>query len=410
MPLLHRSGITRRGLFRAGAAAGLTAGAISILAGCSHPKDEGADAPVVVDKKQAHYVIDPETNESIYAVTDLPIDNDQTYTIPLGSVLRPGEGTWLAMTSVGTTSNPAVLGAALSLASGNVFNVVTQTVTANRPSIAIFDVRCSDSAYAWVEMDLLTKAWALYAAPFSDGALTGSSTTLWKADANWDPPRMTVTEDKVIWQVMPARDGDKSTESSHCYLWKLGSSEARSVVESPGRFATGPEVSGDTVTMTPRVHADKGVYYGICAYSLDDDMKTLVDQLVLPQNVSPLMAVRIGEKFAFSIEASYDSGGLLGNMGTYIGSGKGPFVVLPREPAAEVAGKEGLYIIKNRSSYFVINTEKENYATLESMDRSMDYGDFPARDGLCDSFVSFATVKDATTGYPASVMVRTFQL
>ncbi len=410
MPFKKWPSITRRGLFKATAITGVTAGAISILAGCSHPSDEDAEAPVVVDKNKAHYVINPETNESVYSVTDLPISEDKTYNLPLGSVLRPGDGDWLAMTSVGTTSKPAILGAALSVSAGTVSNVVTSTVTGDTPSIAIFDVRCSDSTYAWVEMDLLTKSWALYAAPFSNGELTGTSSTLWKANSNWDPPRMAVAGDKVIWQVMPSKTGNKTTENSRCYLWKLGSSEARVVVESPGRFATGPEISGTTVTMSPRVHASKGVFYGITAYSLDDNLKTVVDQLVLPQSVSPMFAVRIGEKFVFSIEASYAAGGLLASMGTYIGASDGPFVVLPREPAAEVAGKDGLYIVKSRSSYFVINTEKERYSTLSAADRTVDYGDFPARDGECKTFVSFATVKDATTGYPASVEVRTFQL
>ena len=44
------------------------------------------------------------------------------------------------------------------------------------------------------------------------------------------------------------------------------------------------------------------------------------------------------------------------------------------------------------------------------MDRAVDYGEYPARCGECDLFVTFATVKDADTGYPASVTVRTFRL
>lgn len=402
--------LTRRGLFRATAATGGVVAAVRLLSGCVHGGDETATDPVIVDKDKAVYVIDPETNENNFSLVDLSLAKDASYELPVGTVLRPSEGTWIAATSVGTTTNPVVVGSAVSMSSGTLSNVVTSLLTSSEPSYAIFDVRCSDAAYAWVEMNLLTKAWTLYGSAFSDGALTGKPTKLWEADADWDPPRMTVTGTTVIWQVMPAISGTKTAESSRCYLWSVGSSDAQAVVESPGRFATAPAVSGSTVTLSPRVRADKGVFYGITAYSLDDAMASVVDQLVLPQAISPMCAVRIGDKFVFSVEASYSDGGLLASMGTYIGTSKGDFVVLSREPVAEVAGREDLYIVKSRSSYFVINTAKEQYALLGAADRAVDYGDFPAREGLCTSFVTFATTKNPTTGHPASVAVRSFTL
>ena len=40
----------------------------------------------------------------------------------------------------------------------------------------------------------------------------------------------------------------------------------------------------------------------------------------MPAPVKPsFRACRMGEKFVVSVEANYSSGGLLGNMGTYIG-------------------------------------------------------------------------------------------
>jgi hypothetical protein len=40
----------------------------------------------------------------------------------------------------------------------------------------------------------------------------------------------------------------------------------------------------------------------------------------------------------------------------------------------------------------------------------VDYGEYPARVGESSDFVTFATVKDEASGYPYSVMVRTFNL
>lgn len=406
---MTRHALTRRGLFRASAATGLAAAVVGVAAGCSHGSDEVTSDPVVVDTSKATYVIDPNTNESNFSSVDLWWgDPVATYDIAAGTVLRPSEGDWIAATSVGTTTSPIVKGAAFSVSAGTLVDVITQTVTTGNPNIAIYDVRCSDEAYAWVEMNLLDKSWKLYAAPFSGGAITGTSSTLWKANKNWDPPRFVVTGNRVIWQVMPSISGTKTAEHSFCYVWKLGGSEATAVVESPGRFATAPELSGDTVTLCPRVRADQGVFYGITAYSIASDLEEVVDQLVLPQTVVPMRAVRIGEKFVFSIEASYSSGGLLGTMGTYIGTNEGKFVVLSREPYAEVAGADGVYVIKSRSSYFVVDTKNEQYAVLAAVNRSVDYGDFPARDGECKTFVTFGTVKSPDTGYPVSVQVREY--
>lgn len=411
MSLFSSHTLTRRGLFKAGAATGIAAASVNVLAGCTNTSDDSSSSePVIVDTDEANYVIDPNTNESLFSSVDMPLTESSTYSISLGCVLRPGEGTWLPATLVGATTTPAIQGAAFSAKSGYLATVVAKTVTENDPNVVIYDVACSDSVYAWVEMDLLSKSWSLYASSFANGSLTGSTSTLWEADSDWDPPRLTATGNKIVWQVMPSTSGSKTSEHSFCYLWKAGDSDATAVVESPGRFATGPEVSDGTVTLVPRVNESQGVYYGITAYSLDDDFSTIVDRLVLPQSVEPLYAVRIGDKFAFSIEATYSSGGLLATMGTYIGTSEGDFVVLSREPYAEISGKGNIYIVKSRSSYFVIDTDNQQYSTLAAANRAVDYGDFPARDGVCDSFVTFATVKDIDTGYPSAVQVRTFNL
>ena len=67
-------------------------------------------------------------------------------------------------------------------------------------------------------------------------------------------------------------------------------------------------------------------------------------------------------------------------------------------------------IVKSNASYFVIDLAARTYAVLSSADRSVDYGEYPARAGECDQFVTFSTVKDVDTGYPTSVNVRTFRL
>lgn len=399
-----RGGVTRRSLFKATAAAGAAAATINVLAGCTNTsQEEDTSQPLEVSEDTGTSILDNFTS------ADLTLEASNTWSLPLGSVLYPAEGTWIPLTTAGASATPMVKGSALSLSSGTVTEVVSEPVTGKTTSI-IYTVACSDAVYAWVELDLVSREWSLYASAFSEGSLTGDTKTLWQADSNWDPAAVACTGSKVLWQVQPSSSGTQTQEHSFCYLWSVGSSDAEAVVESPGRFATPPTISGDVAVLSPRVREEEGVYYGVTAYSTSDNLKTKVDQLVLPASIRPLRACRIGERLVLSIEANYDSGGLLGNMGTYIHQDGDNFLYLNREPFECPAGKDNTYIIKSRSSYFVVDADAQTYSVLYSSDRSVDYGEYPARVGDCSTFVTYATVKDSTTGYPASVTVRTFPL
>ena len=129
-----------------------------------------------------------------------------------------------------------VKGSALDITSGTLSEVVSKTHTSHNTNMVIYDVRCSDSVYAWSELDLLTHKWYLYAAAFSGGALAGDVSTLWHASKDFDPPLFAVAGKRVIWQVMPSTTGTKAAKSSSCYVWSLGDSKARRAIESPGRF------------------------------------------------------------------------------------------------------------------------------------------------------------------------------
>ena len=395
--------LTRRTLFKTAGATALAAGAIGVLGGCTHDADEEASDPVVVDEDSAESILDT------FEEADIAPAVEASWTLPVGNVLHPAEGSWIPVTTAGSSASPMVKASALSLASGTLSEVVAEPVGTSATTV-ILDVRCSDRAYAWVELDLTSRAWKLYAASFSGGALDSEPSTLWEGSADYDPAPLAVSGDTVIWQVQPSATGSRTTESSHCYVWHTGDSEAQAVVESPGRFATSPTICGDNVVLTPRVRADEGVYYGVTAYSIDDDLATRVDQLVMPQTVRPFRAARVGDRFLVSVEASYSTGGLLGQMGTYVGTPADGFFRLNREPSECGCGNGDLLVIKSTASYFVIDLAKRQYATLTSSDRAVDYGEYPARAGDCDQFVTFATVKDANTGYPASVAVRTFRL
>lgn len=395
--------ISRRGLFRGMGLMAATGAAISVLPGCTNPEQQDVPEPMMVDSEHAINVLEE------YEEVDLALSERDTWTAPLGSVLHETTGSWVPVTQAGSSASPMVKGCAFSLDDGTLHEVVAD-VRGDGHTVVIYDVRCSDEVYAWIELDFLTHDWVLYAAKFNKGVLDGTATTLWKGDANYDPPGFACVGNSVLWQITPALSGDKTAESSFCYLWKAGDANAQAVVESPGRFATAPSISEDVVLLTPRVRANEGVYYGVTAYSLKDDLETVVDQLVMPQTIKPFYVTYVGDRFVVSIEASYSSGGMFGSMGTYIGTSEGPFVSLSREPSANVAGKDDTFVIKSRTSYFVVNVRKATYSILTAANRCVDYGEFPVRVGESDDFITFATVKDESSGYPNSVTVRRFVL
>ena len=385
------------------AAAGAGMAAISLTSCSSDNRPSTGEPQVVTDSSLMVNVLDGD-----YEYTDSTLASSEAWLLPLGTVLFHGGGcTWAAaMLTPESVSHINTLGV-LSLASGNLSTVKEEPTQGTM--YTYFDVRCSDTVMAWIEINYIDRSWVLFGQGLSNGTLTGSPVKLDEGDADWEPPRITVWQDSIIWQKMPLSTGSKSGESSHCYIWTLGSDEGVDIWESHGRFATTPRVSENLLTITPRVHEDEGVYYGLTALDLTTEEFDQVDQLVMPSRVSPLDAEYLNGTFAFSVEASYDGAGNLGNMGSYFGVAGGPFTYVRREPLSQITGNGSTYLVKSQSSHLIIDTEAQTYGDLYSPDRSIQYGDFPATEGLSSQVLTFATVRSAS-GVPEGVQARVFQL
>lgn len=396
-------GVTRRRLAKGAAAAGAIA-AVTALAGCS---DDGGGAsgegePQVVNDSSK--VIDALDD---YESADLGVNASQTWTLPLGTLLFHCEGRRAAaMLAPESAVSPNALGF-LSLATGGLTTLLSAPTKGR--GYSFHDVRCGDGVYSWLEMDYRQGSWVLLAQPFSQGSLTGQVTQLDAGDEDWEPPTFTCVGTSVIWQKMPTISGKKSAQASKCCRWSAGDAEPSDLWTSQGRFATPPRVSASTLTITPRVRTGEGTYYGLTALDLKDAKPSQLDQLVLPAGVRPFDAVYTGKEFAFSIEASYDSAGSLGKMGTFIGREGGPYVYFGREPAAQVVYNGNRFLIKTQSAHYAVDTDKRQYAGISSPDRNIGMGDFPASEGQCATPLVYATIRDAK-GIPASVTARLLTL
>lgn len=397
-------GISRRRFALGSAAAGAAAMATAALSGCeskNKAKSTSGEPQVVDDSSQ---IIDALEE---YEGKDTGLNPVQSWNLPLGTVLFHSDGTWAAaMMAPESAQHVNTLGV-LSLSNGSL-TTLKEDPTLGRTN-SFFDVRSATGVFAWVEIDYSTRIWVLLAQPFNGGALSGDPVQLDTGDKNWEPPQFTAAGSMVIWQKMPLASGDKRSSDSHCYRWTVGDAQGTEVWKSTGRFATPPRVSDGILTIAPRVHNDEGTYYGITAVDLEDASNTKLDQLVLPASVRPFEAVYTGEVFVFSIEASYDSAGSLGKMGTFVGREGGPYVYFSREPSAQVAYNGTRYFIKTQSAHYMIDPTNQIIDSISSPDRSLGFGDYPASEGSTSTFLTYATIRDAK-GIPSGVVARTFAI
>lgn len=395
-----KNGITRRGFVLGGAAAG----AATLLAGCSSKtgtSDDSAGEPQVVKDDSKIVSITDE-----YEAVDIDLEPTASWTLPLGTLLYYCDGDLSAAMMAPASAQHANTLGVLSLSDGSLTTLVEDPVEGT--GYAFYDVRSTDSVFAWIEMDYANSAWKLYAQGLSGVSLTGNAVELDRGGKDYDPPLFTAYGSSVIWYKMPASGGSKTSNDSFCYRQSVDESKPEVIWKSTGRFASAPRVSDGILTISPRVHNDEGVYYGMTAIDLTDDNNKRA-QLVLPSSVSPFEAVYMGDRFVFSIEATYNGVGSLGNMGTYIGNEGGPYLFLSREPLACAAGKKNKYLVKVQASHFLINTSAKTYGSLLSPDRALEYGDYPATAGKSDTFLTYATVRNSQ-GVPETVAARLFSL
>lgn len=399
---------TRRTFLKIAATATVASVTIS-TASCKNPATTQNDDTPVQDA-QADYVIDPKTNESNYSAQDFSLSQAGAWEFGIGASFFASDGRYIAALTPTTTANPMVKASVLSLDSGVLTDTLKETYTKDAPNRVIYDVRTSATLFSWLEYDIIDGSWSLYAQAMEKAKLYGQVMELMRANSDYMPAQFVVSGNHVIWQLCPNPKGSKKTQHSYCYVWKLGDEQANQVVESNGHFGCTPSVSKGMVVVVPRVSSKKSQNYCIRAYPLQDGFETIADKLVLPAGVAPLDAQYINKNFAFSIAANYQSGGLLGQMGSYIGTANAGFCTLAREPSAPIAGRGNIFVVRSRASYFVINVAEKSYSILTAQNRSMDYGEYPACAGEVDTFVSYATIKDASNGYPKNIGVRAFTL
>lgn len=408
-----RKSVNRRDLLKGAGALGAIAaiaGGATAMSGCTQKDEDAVSQPLSISGENIIPVMD-----SFVETEENPPHMVQTanYNIAAGTILQPAEGYWSAALIQGAGANPLVKAGVFSLASGSLATVVEKPIDPTLSTV-IQEAHASEAAYSWLEVDTNSGAWSLYGAAFSAGRLTSSPVKLYSADGQWDAPQFAAAGNAIVFQVMPKTGGTQTRANSNAYLWRPGMTEPKQVLASQGRFAAPPSVSEGQAIFTPRVKQSQGTSYALSAYSIADDLATNTITLVLPSPIKPAAATMVGGRLAYTVDAAYDSAGVLGKLGTFVQTDAGNtnttqnFYFINREPYAAPTGNDSVLVVKNRASYLVFVLPEKIYGNLYATNRAVDYGEYPLRTGNASDFATYSSVKDVDTGRPVSVNVRVF--
>lgn len=378
--------LSRRAFVRAaaGAAALAASGAASgTLAGCSSNSSE--DISVLEVASSDVVTLDDFTeyeSSSYYTIDDVGSFND-------GLLLSASDSDIAATLCTGESADPINSVGLINLSSGAFSRVLTQAI-ADADGFSFLNVTASSELLVWVESNFLTSEWRVYCATISTTSLSiGQATQLDSGDADYDAPEIAAIGSTAYWIVQPAADGSKTEEDSYLKLSAAGS-EASVLHTSHGRFNGSLATSGTVLTAMPRAEADSGVYYQLTAWQSGTG-EVLATQ-VMPKSFKPLCAVYMGGSFSFCIEAAYDYGDGIADVGTYYQLDDGTWLRLTRQPVAPAGLCNGWLVSKSGSRTALVDLVNRGYLTIDAPEDCADYGDYPVCAGESEAVCVYAHV------------------
>jgi hypothetical protein len=163
----------------------------------------------------------------------------------------------------------------------------------------------------------------------------------------------------------------------------------RTIYTSPGRMITNPQVSGDTITIVPRVDTDT-VCYQLTTLNVKDD--TVTNIAVLPQSLRVSDAVWLEEGFAFCIEDNYDYAKGLGLFGTYQQLGNERYLHVNKVPTSAPISIGSMMFVKSTKNIVGTNIASGSSIIVPTPPDCVSYGDILAGSGLQNRLVTYTTV------------------
>jgi hypothetical protein len=168
---------------------------------------------------------------------------------------------------------------------------------------------------------------------------------------------------------------------------------------------TVPTVSGDTLTIVPRVDTN-GVYYQLTALDIKTDAVRNI--AILPPSLRVADAVWLDKGFAFGIEANTIHAKGLRLLGMYLQQGDGHYLFVNKAPVSVPVEIKGLPYVKSTRNAVGLDTDLNNAVVVNALENCVDYGDLLAGAGRQNRLVLYTTVTSRIGQEEGVCTVRVF--
>lgn len=399
--------ITRRGFVAGAAATGAATTAALALDGCcggssaeeeliEGVQEEFPSASVeYLDVNESQVL--PYTGMSSVESGDYLVESN-SFDLPLGSLVHQCSDSQALLIMPGASSKSLIQLCMADLNEGGYTPILGQSLGGGEDYV-VYDARASTSAIAWVECNMMHGLWRVYATTLTDGLASEESmqqaALLDEGGEDYSPPLLAVGGSKVFWTVMPDPNGPASSEDSYLKAAEFVtgstgvSAKPQVIYTSHGRMITNPLVSGDVLTIVPRVTTDS-VYYQLT--TLDIMTNQVLNVSILPPSLRVSDAVWLGDGFAFGIEGNYDYARGLAFAGTYRQLGDGQYLYVNKPPVSPPLLMNSLTYVKSTKNVIGLDTATGTAVIIDTPKDCVDYGDVLAGVGRQDRLVLYTTV------------------
>lgn len=365
----------------------------SLLAGCRSSVEE----PQTVSDLRTATVVRLSDTETTLPAPELIA----THRVPSGSIVEVDAANRAAVRSVTGLPHPLQAFSLLDLKTG-AFITLLDSAIGHDAGYDIVDVRVSDSIAAWLETDMTSGAWKVFAAELP-GTILGSPFEVAAGGEGTLLPSIGVSGNDVLWLTAP--DPDSATPAPEAVLSSLlmgGDGEPRVLFTSAATVSNPLTVGGRAATVVERARVSGVRQSTIRAFDLDTGNE--VASLAIPAPINPSDAVYLNGRFTFSVPARYDGVGPLGDVGTYLQIGSTEFIRITRQPMDTPAFVSGRFVSKVGRGIVVVEGESKTHVELPSVDKLPDYGEYLASNGIASSVVTFTSPEVGAGQQPYTVV------
>lgn len=331
--------------------------------------------------------------------------------LPFGSLVWADNNTVAACLCPTETSRPLNTIRLFYFSSANLVEVLKEPQGFDE-GFDIYDVRCSTDGVIWTECNIYENTWRIYTAQLGNAQLS-NILKVDEGDADWSTPSIAACEDSAFWQVAPDPNGQFAKEKAELRAVRFGQSSYEQIYESLHSFACRIVTASDGVVIAPRISSST-LYYQITKINASD--YSVVDQLVLPQRMTPCNIGYGKSGFAFALDNIYNYGDGISNLGTYTpmkavtpnNYNDLPWFKFGRTPSATPAWCDEWFVVKSTRAICGVHFASNNFFMIDPPNNTDTYGEYLVSSGACKTIVGLSQITNTNEGEDDYTLLRVF--